>query len=47
MICFEPKDLDTHLEILESPTTAEAMAFDGVNRETVKIHILDMEFAAW
>ncbi len=44
VICFEPEDLDTYLEILDSPTTAEAMASDGVNRETVKIHVLDKEF---
>jgi len=44
VICFEPVDLDTFLEILESPATAEAMAFDGVNSDTVKIHVLDMEF---
>ena len=44
VICFEPEDLDTFLDILESPATAEAMGFDGVNRETVKIHVLDREF---
>ncbi len=42
--CFEPEDLDTYFEILNSSETAEAMAFDGVKRETVKIHVLDKEF---
>ena len=44
VICFEPEDLDTYLKILDSPATAEAMAFDGVKRETVKIVVLDKEF---
>lgn len=44
VICFEPEDLDTYLKILDSPMTAEAMNFDGINRETVKIHVLDKEF---
>ena len=43
-VYFEVSDLDTFLRVLESPATAEAMAFDGVNRETVKLFILDKEF---
>ncbi len=42
-VCIEPDNLDTCLEVLNSPATAEAMASDGVNRETVKIFILDKE----
>ena len=43
VICFEPQDLGTYLKILDSPTTAEAMALDGVKKETVKIVVLDRE----
>ena len=43
-ICAEPDDLDTFMKILDSPATAEAMAFDGVKRETVKVFVLDKEF---
>ena len=42
-ILFEPDDLDTYLKILDSPETHDAMAFDGVKRETVKIAVLDKE----
>jgi hypothetical protein len=43
-ICGEPDDLKKYLEALDSPATAEAMAFDGVKRETVKVFVLDKEF---
>jgi hypothetical protein len=43
-VCLEPDDLDTCLKILDSPATAEAMAFDGVKRETVRVFVLDKEF---
>lgn len=43
-IYLEADDLDKYLEIMDSPATAEAMAFDGVKRETVKIFVLDKEF---
>ncbi len=43
-VCLEPDDLDTCMKILDSPATAEAMAFDGVKRETVKVFVLDKEF---
>lgn len=41
----EPVDLAKFLEVMDSPATAEAMAFDGVKRETVKIFVLDREFS--
>ena len=41
--CFEPEDLDTYMQLMQSEETAEAMAFDGVMRETVRIHVLDKE----
>ena len=43
-VCFDPDDLDAFLEGMDSPETAEAMAIDGVKRETVKIYVLDKEF---
>lgn len=42
--CFEPEDLDTYLDILNSSETAEAMAIDGVKRESVQVYVLDREF---
>jgi len=42
-ICFEPENLDAFKRGVESPATAEAMAFDGVKRETVKTYVLDKE----
>jgi hypothetical protein len=41
----EPSDLDQYFSVLESPATAAAMAQDGVKRETVKVYVLDKEFA--
>ena len=43
-VCMEPENLDTFLSILDSPATEEAMALDGVNRETVKVYVFDKEF---
>ena len=43
-VCLEPDNLDACLKILDSPATAEAMAFDGVKRETVRVFVLDKEF---
>ena len=40
----EPDDLDTYMKVWESPDTADAMAFDGVKRDTVKVFVLDKEF---
>ena len=42
---FECDDIDKYMELLESPATEEAMESDGVNRDTVKIFVLDKEFA--
>ena len=42
-VCFEPDDLGAFMRVLDSPATAEAMKFDGVKRETVKIFVLDKE----
>jgi len=43
-ICVEPTDLNKFMEVLESPATAEAMANDGVKRDTVKVYVMDREF---
>jgi len=40
----EPTDVDKFLEVMESPATEEAMAIDGVKRDTVKVSVLDKEF---
>ena len=41
---FHVDDLDSYMRILESPETAEAMANDGVMRDTVKVLVLDRRF---
>ena len=43
-VCFDASGLDTFLQGMDSPETAEAMALDGVKRETVKVFVLDKEF---
>ena len=43
-LCMEVDDVDTFFKIMDSPATAEAMAFDGVKRETVKIFVCDRHF---
>jgi hypothetical protein len=40
----ETDNLDAFLRVMESEATAEAMAFDGVKRETVKLVVFDKEF---
>jgi hypothetical protein len=42
-ICFEPENLDTFKRGVDSKATAEAMALDGVKRETLKTYVLDKE----
>lgn len=42
-ILWEVANLDTFLEQLDAPETAEAMAQDGVNRDSVKVYVLDKE----
>ncbi len=41
---FEPDDLDKYMEVLDSRATEEAMEFDGVKRDTVKVFALDKQF---
>jgi len=40
-VCLEPDDVAACMKVLESPATAEAMAFDGVKRKTAKVFVLD------
>jgi len=42
-VCGEPSDLVAYMKVLESPATAEGMAFEGVLRDTVKVFVLDNE----
>lgn len=42
-IIQQPEDLDTFMALLDSPATHEAMAHDGVKRETVQIFVIDRE----
>ena len=44
VVLFEPDDLEEYMQVLDSPATAEAMDFDGIKRETVKVFVLDKEF---
>jgi hypothetical protein len=44
LCCFTVEDLDKYWPLLESEETTEAMAYDGIKRETVKISILDKAF---
>ena len=44
-VCFEAENLDTFMEILNSPATADAMQSDGVNRDSVKVFVMDRELA--
>ena len=39
----ETDNLEAYMRVLQSPATAEAMAHDGVKRETVKSVVLDKE----
>jgi hypothetical protein len=40
---MEPENLKSFTQAMESQATVEAMAFDGVKRETVKTFVLDKE----
>jgi len=40
-ILWEVTDLDQYLAQMAAPETAEAMANDGVNQDSVKVYVLD------
>lgn len=42
-VCLEPDDFATCMKVMNFPATAEAMDFDGVLRDTVKMFVLDHE----
>jgi hypothetical protein len=46
VICMEPKDMDVYKKAMESKATADAMASDGVKRDTVKTFVLDKSIKA-
>jgi len=39
----ETTNLDAYMKVFSSQATADAMAFDGIKRETVKMFVLDKE----
>ena len=41
---FEPEDLNTYMEVLNSQETADAMEMDGIDRGTVTVAVLDNEW---
>ena len=45
-VCGETTDLDAYMKVFNSPATAEAMAADGVKRETVQMFVLDKSLEA-
>jgi hypothetical protein len=40
-VCTDATDQAKYLQVLESKATADAMASDGVKRDTVKVFVLD------
>jgi hypothetical protein len=40
-VCGETTNLEAYMKIFNSPATAEAMAADGVKRETVQVYVFD------
>ena len=43
-ILWEVDDPNKMLSLMDEPATAEAMAMDGVKRDTVKVYVLDKAF---
>ena len=42
-ILWQVDDVDKFLALIDTPATAEAMSFDGVQTDTVSIFVLDKE----
>jgi len=42
-VCGDTSNLEQYMKVFNSPATAEAMAFDGIKRDTVKVFVLDKE----
>ena len=39
----ETDDVDAYMKLVQSPATVQAMADDGVERDTVKVYLLNKE----
>lgn len=44
-ITCDVSDLDTFVKVLDSQETADAMDYDGVDKETVMLYVLDKELS--
>ena len=40
-VCGETGNLDAYMKVFNSQATADAMAVDGVKRQTVRLFVLD------
>ena len=40
-VCADPADFDAFMELFEAADTKEAMEYDGVQRDTVQVFIMD------
>jgi hypothetical protein len=40
-VCGETSNLDAYMKVFNSQATADAMAVDGVKRQTVRLFVLD------
>lgn len=45
VMCTDADDVDAYMEFISSESTQEAMKYDGVKRETVKVFVLDKQFS--
>ena len=43
-LSLEVDDVNAYMKSMESPETAEAMAYDGVIRDSVKFFVMDREW---
>jgi hypothetical protein len=42
--CFETSDLDTFMDVMNSPSSIDAMSNDGIVEGSVEIFVADMSF---
>ena len=42
-VSAETTNLNAYMKVFNSPATADAMAFDGIKRETAQMFVLDKE----
>ena len=43
-VVFETDDMDAFMAAMQSEETAAAMEYDGVQRDTVRMYVLDAEY---